>query len=321
MRIRRGRRPSPVPSQNGPEAAEAAPAPEREPASVASLSTALARARDAGAVGRTLIDECFSRLGVDFAALAVVSEDGMSATGLLARARDGDEEWWPEVSLDFETEPSGIASAVFEGAPVVVYDVAGSARVNRRLAERVGAKSAVFVPLVTDERVLAVLVLATTKEPRMFTGDELALLQALASESALALDRARASSALAEAVEREQLVASIGRKVRSELDLEAVLRVAVEETGMGVRVTRCFLRLGEPGGPMPIRAEWDAEGFVPIGAAADKLAVTNLAARERRTVAVADVRAEPALDDPELGGVQILLELDALAVLATPVPG
>src|SRR5205085_2486905 len=105
-----------------------------------------------------------------------------------------------------EDEPSGIASAAFEGGPVVVYDVAGSARVNRRLAERVGAKSAVFVPLVTDERVLAVLVIATTGEPRVFTGDELALLQALAAESALALDRTRSANALAEALEREQLV-------------------------------------------------------------------------------------------------------------------
>ena len=56
-------------------------------------------------------------------------------------------------------------------------------------------------------------------------------------------------------------------------------------------VARCFLRLGQPGGPMPIRAEWDAEGFVPIGAADDRLPVSNLAARERRTVAVSDVRA------------------------------
>ena len=257
--------------------------------------------------------------GVDFAAVAVVSDDGKHATGLLALAANGDTDWWRDVALDFEQEPSGIASAAFEGGPVVVYDAAGSPRVNRRLAEKVGAKSAVFVPLVSDEKVLAVLVIATTGERRVFTGEELALLQALAAETALALERARSASALAEALERERLVASIGRKVRSEVDLDAVLRVAVEETGKAMGVTRCFLRLGEPGGPMPIRAEWDAEGFVPIGAADDRLPVTNLAARERRTVAVTDVRAEPALEDPELGGIQGMLDLDALAVLATPI--
>ena len=70
---------------------------------------------------------------------------------------------------------------------------------------------------------------------------------------------------------------------------------------------------------MPIAAEWHAEGFVPIDAVADRLPGTNLAARERRTVAVGDIREEPELEDPELGGIQTLLDLDTLAVLATPI--
>src|ERR1700693_3329497 len=318
MLFRRGRRTTTAdPQRTGPDSSEPAPARDRELTAIASLSSALARARDAETVARILIEACFTLLGLDFAAIALVSDDGKRGKGLAALARRGDTDWWEEVSLDFEEEPSGIASAAFEGGPVIVYDVAGSPRVNRRLAERVGAKSAVFVPLVADERVPAVLVIATTKEPRVFSADELALLQALAAEAALALDRTRSADALAEALERERLVASIGRKVRSELDLEAVLRVAVEETGVAANVTRCFLRLGEPGGSMPIRAEWDADGFVPIGAAADRLVVSNLAARDRRTVAIADVREAPELEDPELGGIQTLLDLDTLAVLAT----
>ena len=143
----------------------------------------------------------------------------------------------------------------------------------------------------------AVLVLATTKAPRVFTGDELSLLQALAAEAALALDRARSADALADALERERLVASIGRKVRSELDLDAVLRVAVEETGVAVGVEPLLppARRTEPGrcrSPPSGRPT----GFAPIGAVADRLPVSNLAARERRTVAVGDVREEPALD-------------------------
>ena len=302
-----------------PDVTGAVFAPDRHLTAIASLSSTLARARDEQTVAQTLIDECFSLLGIDFAGVAVVDEDGKGASGLLAVAREGDTEWWKQVSLDFEAEPSGIASAVAEGAPVVVYDVVGSPQVNRPLAERVGAKSAVFVPLVSDKTVPAVLVIATTQEPRAFSGDELALLQALAAEAALALDRTRSADALADALERERLVASIGRKVRSELDLEAVLRVAVEETGVAAGVSRCFLRLGEPGGSMPIRAEWDAEGFGPIGGSADRMAASNLAARERRTVAVGDVREAPELEDPELGGIQPLLDLDTIAVLATPI--
>jgi PAS domain S-box-containing protein len=289
---------------------EPAPAPAGEPddpvsgldrqlPEIASLSSALARARDRDAVARTLLEACLSLLGADFAAVALISDDGQHARGLHALAPGADTSWWNEVTIDLGREPSGIASAIFEGGPVVVYDVAGSQRINPRLAERVGAKSAVFVPLVTEESVPAVLVIATTTAPKVFTEDELSLLQALAAEAALALDRAHSAEALAEALERERLVASIGRRVRSELDLEAVLRVAVEETGVAVGVDRCFLRLGERERAMPIAAEWHADGLDPIGEAAERLAGTNLAARERRTVAVGDVgvlgfhRSEP----------------------------
>ena len=316
---RRRRAPGSAARSTVPETSETIPTRDRHLTAIASLSRALARAREEQTVAQILLEECFSLLDVEFGGVALVSDDGKHAKGLLALARNGDADWWRDVSLDFDEEPSGIASAVFEGGPVVVYDVAGSVQVNRRLAARVGAKSAVFVPLVSDERVTAVLVLASTDEPRSFTGEELVLLQALAAEAALAVDRTRSANALAQALERERLVASIGRKVRSELDLEAVLRVAVEDIGVAVGVGRCFVRLGEPGGAMPIRAEWDAEGFAPIGSGAGKLAISNLATRERRTIAIADIREAPELEDPELGGFRKLVELDAIAVLAIPI--
>jgi PAS domain S-box-containing protein len=292
---------------------------DRELEAVTSLSAALARAPDAASVARTLLAEVTSLLDLDFGAVALIREDGHSAEGLVALENGAEADWWPEVTIDFDEEPSAIASAAFEAAPIVVYDVAGSNRINRRLAEKVGAKSAAFIPLVADERVPAVLVAATTREPRLFASEEVALLQALTAEAALALERTRSASALESALERERLAASISRKVRSEVDLEAILRVAVEETGREGRVSRCFIRLGEPGEPMPIRAEWDAEGFVPIGISSERLPVSNLAARERRTVACDDIRTDPALDDPELGGRQTLIDLGTSAVLATPI--
>jgi two-component system, NtrC family, sensor histidine kinase KinB len=292
---------------------------DRELEAVTSLSAALARARDARTVGRTLLDEVRGLLNADFCAIALVQEGGRGAEGLVALEGETEATWWDEVTIDFDSEPSLVASTAIEAEPIVVYELASSAEANRRLAERVGAKSAAFVPLISDERVAAVLVVASTEKPRVFAGDEVALLQALAAEAALALGRTRSASELAEALERERVVASIGRKVRSELDLEAVLRVAVEETGKAAGVTRCYIRLSEPGEQMPIRAEWDAEGFVPIGGSAARMPVTNLALRERRTIACEDIRSDPVLDDPELGGRETLLEMDTLAVLAAPI--
>src|SRR5262245_13113489 len=119
MLFRRNRR------DDDPASAET-PGEEPDPSSsagqltaITTLSGALARAKDKHGVARILIDACFSLLAVDLAAVAVISEDAKRAQGLLASGPDGDLDWWPAVAIDFDSEPSGIASAVFEGGPVV----------------------------------------------------------------------------------------------------------------------------------------------------------------------------------------------------------
>jgi PAS domain S-box-containing protein len=308
-----------------PEQPETAASPQRQPGAPdrqdapTSLSARLASTNDAESIGRVLVYEVLTQLGVDAAAVAQISDDGRLARGVYAYGPDVDLDWWRSVQLDLENEPSAIASVAYEASPLTIYDVESSPRVNRRLAERGGTKSAAFVPVISGDQVIAVLIAATTKERRPFPAAEIAQLETLAAEAALALERTRSAAQLEEALERERLIAAIGRKVRSEHDIEAVLRVAVEETGQALGVSRCFIRLETPGGATPIRAEWDAPGVAPIGAAAPKLPVTNLAIRERRTVAVADVEAAAELSDPNLGGVETLLELDAQAVLAAPI--
>ena len=290
---------------------------DRQLEAVEAVSKALSRAGGAEGVARLLLDEIAALVRVDFAGLALVDEEKGEARGLLARRSGEDFDFWRELVFDLKHEPSGVASAVFEAAPVTVYDVAGSPHINQRVADAVGAKSAAFVPLLSGERVIGVLAVASTTGPRSFSTEDLGPMRALAAEAALALDRGPSSTALAEALDRERVVAEIGRRVRSELDLDSLHQVAVEETARALRVDRCFIRLGEPGGPMPIVAEWDREGLSPIGSA-QLLPVSNLAARKRETVAVGDVSAAAELaDDRE--GVEALRRLGTAAVLATPI--
>ena len=299
------------------EAEELVSLRDRELDSVASLARSLARTHDPSAAGRALLDEIESLLGNQFAALALIGEDGREAHGLVARSGADDIDWWATMRIDLRNEPSGISSAYFEAAPVFVFDVESSPLVSKRLAEAAGAKSAAFIPLTVDERVIGVLVVATTTERRVFTPEELRLMQTIAGEAAIALDRMRSAVALDEALARERLVATISRRVRSTRDLDELTSVAVTETGRALGASRCFLRLGEPGEVLPMRAEWWAEGLEPIGDDAERLPVSNLAAREQRTVAVADVHAAPELED--LGAHNTLERLGSRAALATPV--
>jgi two-component system, NtrC family, sensor histidine kinase KinB len=296
-----------------------APERERELASLRRIVEELARTSDVEGVARLLLDEIGELFDVGFAALSFISDDAQEAAGFLGRARGRDVEWWPEVHLDLVREPSGIASAVFEASSFAVYDAAGSTRVSARLANDVGAKSAAFVPLVSDGRVIAVISVATTDEHRAFSADDLAVMQTLASEATIALERTRSTLALAEALERERLVAEIGRRLRSELGVETALAATVEETARALGASRCFVRLAGESDSLPVVAEWTAPGAQPIGDDTAQLPVSNLALRELRTVAIVDVTQASKLADASLGGIERLVALGARAVIATPI--
>jgi PAS domain S-box-containing protein len=290
---------------------------DRELGAVAAISNAIARAPDALTVGRVVADEVGRLMEVEFTGVVLVDQEAGRADGLVARSDGADVDWWFEVGVDLRNEPSGIASAVFDAAPVQVYDCANSTRVSKRLAESVGAKSAAWIPIIAEERVIGVLVLATTGRYRAFSGEELEVLAAIAAESGLALERVRSSAALADALEREKLVTEIARTVRSEVDVQALMDVAVAETGVALSASRCFIRIGEAGEPHPIAAQWHRPWLEPLSDdVAELLPVANLAARDRRSVAVGDVETEPGLDDT---GRAALIEVGTRSVLAVPV--
>jgi GAF domain-containing protein len=292
---------------------------ERELESLRRIAAELARTSDVEGVARALLDEISLLFEVGFVALTFVSEDGREASGFLARADGTDVPWWPDVRLDLEREPSGIASAAYEASSFAVYDVGASTRVSARLAAEAGAKSAAFVPLVSEGRVIAVISVATTDDHRAFSSDDLDVMQTLASEAAIALERTRTSIELADALERERLLATISRRLRTELDPEAAVAAAVEETGKALGASRCFVRLQVEDGSMPVVAIWTAPGSPELSHGGDRLPVSNLAVRERRTVAVADIEELPELSNPSLGGLERLRELGARAVLAAPI--
>src|SRR5262249_48599596 len=135
---------------------------EDELAALAELSHALVDARTARDAARAVVPCAAELIGVAFAGVVLVDRDRSEATGLYAELDGARASFWESVRLDLANEPSGIASAVFDVAPVTVYDVAGSALVSPRLAAMVGAQSGAWVPMVAEGSVLGVLVLAAT---------------------------------------------------------------------------------------------------------------------------------------------------------------
>jgi PAS domain S-box-containing protein len=294
----------------------AAAARPDEPAAVARLTAALANVTDPREAASLLFDEMAQVASFDCAFLALVDPEAKWATGFAARG--GDEAWWRGIALDLDHGTSGTATATRERTAFAVYDLETTPNISRRLSDQIGAKSAAFVPLI-DGRVVGVVTLATTGEKRFFAPAELDSLRQLADAAAPAIGKTHSADELRLALERERLTSEIARKVRSELDLDAVLAVAVEETGRALGVSRCFIRLGAEPATSAVRAEWSADDVSVTDIPVERLPVSNLALRERRTVAVADVAAASELEDTALGGRETLLALGSRSALATPV--
>ena len=293
---------------------------EHQLAAVAELSAALALAGDRETIARTVLDTLNELVGFDFSGLVLIAADGSEARGLTARAGGADVSWYPSLVVDLENTVSGVRRAFETHAIFTIGDAPGSSEVNAELIERTGLKSVVFLPLESDRGVVGVLTAGATREFRSFRPEQLSLLRMLAAEGALALQRIDSLNALERGLERERLVAEISRRVRAEPDIDRLIDAALAETAKALGVTRCFIRLGGPDSAAPLRAEWRREGIDPIPPSATPfLAVSNLALRERKTAAVADLENDPRLEDDSLRGRDALLELGSRAVLSAPI--
>ncbi len=282
------------------------------------LARAPGRLRDATTIAEAsheLVERAASTARTEFAALMLIDAAGAEAHGVVAVADGEDVSWFPDARLDLANEPSGVASAYHDAAAFAVYDAQASQRVSARLVEATGARSLAYVPLIADQRVIGVLVVAATTKQRAFSGEVLTELQALAAEGAPVIKRLSGSDG-----ERESVVAQLAARIRTDSNLDAVLEHGVAVVAEALRAERCFVRLGEPDGAMTVKAQWYEDGLEPIGdLSLARLAVSNLAMRDRSTVALADVATAPELDDAAHGGRQGLLELGSRSVLATPI--
>ncbi len=216
---------------------------DRELTMLAAVSQALGDAGTAREAAQVVLTPLAELVEVGFVGIALVDEPREVATGLYAELDGVRAAFWESVRVDLLHEPSGIASAAFDMAPVAVYDVAGSALVSARLASMVGAQSAAFVPMVAEGIVSGVLVLASTDAKRAFTADELALLQGVASDAALALDRLRSAEALSDALAREERITEIVRRIRAELDPAEIVAVARRELRSTLHLDQVEIRI------------------------------------------------------------------------------
>lgn len=178
-------------------------------------------------------------------------------------------------SLDYQTTLAGVARlAVPQLADFCIVDVVDDAGATRRVegahtdpavAQRardlvrarrhdperpppactgpiseVADGSLLCVPLTARGQTLGALTFVATRARRRYDESDLALAEQVAQRAALAVDNARLFFETQARAEREAAVNALGRALRGSLDAEEIIRVATEEVGRALKVSRCL---------------------------------------------------------------------------------
>ncbi len=104
-------------------------------------------------------------------------------------------------------------------------------------------KSEVGIPLIVAGRIIGVLDIHSAK-PNAFGADEIAILQTLSGQLAVAVQNARLFSQVSQRAERERKVVEITSRIRSTNDISSILQTAVSELRRALGISSGTVMVG-----------------------------------------------------------------------------
>lgn len=99
------------------------------------------------------------------------------------------------------------------------------------------------VPISLREIAIGALGLQKTDGHREWSADEIALIEAIADQMALAIENARLLEETRRLAERERLISEITARIRASAQVETILRTAVAELGRALRASEGVVQL------------------------------------------------------------------------------
>jgi GAF domain-containing protein len=105
------------------------------------------------------------------------------------------------------------------------------------------SETSLIVPLTVRDEVIGVLGLQEFDKAHSWLPEEIALVQAIAEEIALAAENIRLLDDTQQRAAREQRVNEIGEKIRAAQTLEEALQIAVKEVGLSLQAPQAAVKL------------------------------------------------------------------------------
>lgn len=165
---------------------------------------------------------------------------------------------------------------------------------DNAVARRLGLRGVAVAPLRIPETGVIGTLAISFEEPHSFTPDELALLQQLADQGAVAIGNARLYEQLHRRAEGQRALAEIATQLTSMRGADAILQRTVDEAARLMRADAARIDLVQPDGKT---MRWDfasagSEALFPREEGEEVVSldegVSALAARERRVVRTGD---------------------------------
>jgi GAF domain-containing protein len=104
-------------------------------------------------------------------------------------------------------------------------------------------RSEMALPLIVRGQVIGAMTVQSTQESA-FSDEDVAVLQTMADQVAVAIENARLFEQAQTRAERERLVRTITNRVHQGADAEAIMRITLQELGQILGATQSIMRLG-----------------------------------------------------------------------------
>ena len=152
------------------------------------------------------------------------------------------QEWGKETSerdrLGYLYTPQGVVKQNIAINSPDIQDVLQTSRIVIRTDQSEALSTSMAVPIILRGETIGVIQLQENGTAREWSDDEIAIVQSVADQVALALENARLFEQTVRRAERERKVLEITSKIRSTTDPQAMLRIALEELQLALNASR-----------------------------------------------------------------------------------
>lgn len=259
------------------------------------LSRAVAGWVEEGPLADRALGVLTERLRADAAWLYVSRGDGLEFAG----CRLGGEEERnvaPLFASNLALDERTVCGRCAVRREAVAVELGAGGRIDSSSGRALGMRYLHAVPLVVEDRLVGTLTLARRSD--RFEDDEKQLVESLAVQLAVALERTRLFAEQRRQVRDLSLLNELGNLFSQHLDLPTLLSIGVEHVTRLVDVPQVFLSLLEPGGRnlRVVASNLREPGVLDISLPRDGASAAAAAVRELRPVLIEDPLQDPRSD-------------------------